>query len=110
MEKKEEEKRRDKEKEWGKEEKIKVSGGAQGRRGWRGAAAVADAGAQHGQAEPSELQWRSGSPTFLWNTVFTLRSSEGVGAGGCEGDDAQGRKSSPFTEGVCERVWESLVL
>lgn len=23
------------------------------------------AGAQRGQAEPSELQWRSGSPTFL---------------------------------------------
>lgn len=22
-------------------------------------------GAQRGQAEPSELQWRSGSPTFL---------------------------------------------
>lgn len=37
---------------------------------------AADAGAQRGQAEPSELQWRSGSPTFLWNTVFTLHSRE----------------------------------
>ena len=51
------------------------------------------AGAQRGQAEPSELQWRSGSPTFLWNTVFTLRSREEGGqgpgrGGGREGDDA----------------------
>lgn len=82
---------------------------------WRGSwvgevgAAAADAGAQRGQAEPSELQWRSGSPTFLWNTVFTLRSREeggrGPRGGGREGDDARGRKSSPgdnlFREGVC---------
>ena len=62
---------------------------------WRGeGGAAADAGAQRGQAEPSELQQRSGSPTFLWNTVFTLRSREGAGWG-CEGDDEKGRKSSP---------------
>lgn len=65
------------------------------------AAAAADAGAQRGQDEPSELQWRSESPTFLWNSVFTLCSSPG---GGSEEDDTQGRKSSPrdapFGEGA----------
>lgn len=45
---------------------------------------TSDVGAQHGQAEPSELQWRSGSPTFLWNTVFTL-CSRGEGGGGSWG-------------------------
>lgn len=56
-----------------------------------GAAAAADAGAQRGQAEPSELQWRSGSPTFLWNTVFTLRSRE-EGGGGARGGRHTGKE------------------
>lgn len=61
----------------------------------RGGGGAADAGAQRGQGEPSELQRRSGSPTFLWNTVFTRRSSGGGAGQGCEGDDTQGRKSCP---------------
>lgn len=73
-----------------------------------------DAGAHSGQAEPTELQWRSGSPTFLWNTVFTLRDEEegrGAGPGGRGGlGGASGTahrvrnnfRTHTFRKSVCE--------
>lgn len=64
-----------------------------GRWGGEVGAAAADAGAQRGQAEPSELQWRSRSPTFLWNTVFTLRSREEGGGGPEKGGARGGRRA-----------------
>lgn len=53
------------------ESRVRGSGGGKMEREEEEEEEGESAGAQRGQAEPSELQWRSGSPTFLSNTVYT---------------------------------------